>query len=127
MELIGSHENETDQYGQNDIPRLALVSYIPFVGWIIPLYNNKRDTYNLKHAKQGFILAVCQISIILLLSIINLFTPSEWRYFRLILVILIYLMYAAYFIICLWGMIFALKGNNFNISIIKKLLQQLDL
>ncbi len=100
--------------------RFASFSYIPLFGWILPLLMRKDNQFCLHHAKQGFILSAIFVFAAISLNLINIFTPGEWREFRLGLVIFIYVFYLFYLILCFIAAGSALKGKAFNIGIIKK-------
>ena len=100
--------------------RFASFSYIPLFGWILPLIMRKDNQFCLHHSKQGFILSAIFVFAAISLNLINIFTPGEWREFRLDLVIFIYVFYLLYLILCFIAAGSALKGKAFNIVIIKK-------
>jgi hypothetical protein len=81
----------------------AAFSYVPFAGWMVPLYMKREENTCQHHAKQGLILAVFFTGLVLFISIVDVFMPKEWREFRLILAILIYLLYLTYLTLCIYG------------------------
>ncbi|MBN2403404.1 MAG: hypothetical protein JXN64_13555 [Spirochaetes bacterium] len=101
--------------------RFASFSYIPLFGWIFPLIMRKDNSYCTLHARQGFILSAMFIFIAMALNLINIFTPGEWREFRLGLVIFIYVFYFVYLIFCFIAASMVLKGKAFNIGFMKKI------
>jgi hypothetical protein len=101
--------------------RFASFSYIPLFGWVLPLVMRKDNEFCLHHAKQGFIVAVVFVFSAIVLNLINIFSPGEWRVFRLSLVIFIYFFYLAYLVFCFIAASSVLKGKAFNIGFIKRL------
>jgi hypothetical protein len=81
----------------------------------------KDNQFCIHHAKQGYILSAMFVFTAIVLNLINIFTPGEWREFRLSLVIFIYIFYLAYLIFCFIAANSVLKGKAFNIGFIKKL------
>ncbi|MFH0976864.1 MAG: hypothetical protein V1874_13860 [Spirochaetota bacterium] len=100
--------------------RFASFSYIPLFGWILPLTMKKDNPFCGLHAKQGFFLSVIFVVTAVILNLINIYSPVEWRGFRLGIVISIYVFYLAYIIISLIAAWSVLKGKPFNIKIFQK-------
>jgi hypothetical protein len=107
--------------------RFASFSYIPLFGWILPLLMRKDNQFCNHHAKQGYILSAMFVFTAIMLNLINIFTPGEWREFRLGLVIFIYIFYFIYLILCLIAAKSVLRGKAFNIGFIKKLVDAIVL
>lgn len=104
---------------------IVVASYIPFIGWMIPLSLKKRYPEVILQAKQGFILAIFFICAILTLIFTNIFITQEFRVIRYIMVIIIYLLYALYLGICVWACIAASRNINKELPIVKKFIQQI--
>jgi hypothetical protein len=81
----------------------------------------KDNSFCAHHAKQGFLLSAIFIISAILLNLINIFTPVEFRVFRLVLVIFIYIFYIAYLSLCLIGVSRILKEKDFKIDLLKKM------
>ena len=109
------------------ILQCASISYIPLIGWIYPLVVNKENPTCQRHIKQGFIFALFFVFLTVILNLINIFTPVEWRNFRLGLVITIYCINFIYLLFCLIAIKLVLKGRAFSINIIKRLINLLEL
>jgi uncharacterized membrane protein len=107
--------------------RFASFSYIPLFGWILPLVMRKDNQFCSHHAKQGFILSALFVFTAIVLNLINIFTPGEWREFRLGLVIFIYIFYLTYLILCFIAAKSVLRGKVFNIGFIKQLVDAIVL
>ena len=98
------------------IHQCASVSYVPLAGWIFPLVMNKNNPTCRHHLKQGFVISMLFIFLSVFLNLVNIFTPSEWRYFRLGLVIFIYFVNLLYLIFSIIAVRIVQKGRDFNIK-----------
>jgi hypothetical protein len=109
----------------------AATSFVPFFGWLIPLYLKKEDEFSQYQSKMGFHLALYFAIFPWLLLMLNMFSPKEFRIFRLILVIMIYLSHLAYFCVCAYGIRLSLNEKRFeipdNISFIARYLNLIRL
>ncbi len=98
----------------------AALAFLPFAGWLLPLYLKERDDFAQKQAKTGFWLAFLFTTALLMLFLVNVFSPKDWRVYRLAIVVLIYLVLFAYFGICAYGIhlcarekkVFSLEGRS---------------
>lgn len=81
----------------------AAVSFVPFVGWLLPLYLKKEDSFCQEQAKSGFYMALLFTSTALALIFIGIFLSRDWRVARLIDMVLVYLTYLTYFGFCAYG------------------------
>jgi hypothetical protein len=105
----------------------AALSYIPFVGWLIPLYL-KRDSHRCQnHAKQGLLLAAFFTPVILFLSLLNTLLPEDWREIRLALVVLIYGVYLLYFIFCIVGVVWSFNRKELMLPLVQRYVVRLRL
>ena len=87
----------------NDFDPIIL-SYVPFVGWFIPMIMKKDDGFYMYHAKQGFVLSAYVItSNSVLYYFAHIFLPSWMDILRFILVMLIYVQYILYAAACVMG------------------------
>jgi len=89
----------TDYIKPFDILKL---SYVPFIGWFIPMYLNK-DEFQKYHAKQGFVLAVYFTTACIFLYCFKVFVPERADIIQLFVVILIYIHHIVYFTLCYLG------------------------
>lgn len=102
------------------IPQCASISYFPLIGWILPLVLNKNNPACQRHIKQGFVISMLFLLIIVFLNFVNIFTPVEWRYFRVGLVIFIYSVNLFYLLFCIVAMRMVLKNRVLNLHFLKK-------
>jgi hypothetical protein len=78
------------------------LSYIPFIGWLIPMYLN-RDEFQKYHAKQGLVLAVYFTLACIFLYCFMVFVPERADIVQLFIVLLIYIHHIVYFTLCYLG------------------------
>jgi hypothetical protein len=82
----------------------AAAAYIPFIGWLAPLYLKPEDSLCRENGRRGFVLAVCSIGTALALFFLYfVFVPREWRPVRFVLALSVYLVHLAYFSVCAWA------------------------
>ncbi len=105
----------------------AALSYIPFVGWLIPLYLKRNSHRCQAHAKQGLLLAAFFTSVILFLSLLNTLLPEDWREVRLALVVLIYGVYLLYFICCIVGVVWSFNRKELMLPLVQRYVVRLRL
>jgi hypothetical protein len=124
---LDSVKNFTNNVFRKESTYLVALSYVPFVGWLIPLYL-KRDSRRCQdHAKQGLLLAAFFTLVILFLSLFSILLPKEWREIRLALVILIYVVYLLYFALCTIGVVWVLLQKELKPSFIRRYSDRLRL
>lgn len=87
------------------------LSYIPFIGWLIPMYLNK-DEFQKYHAKQGFVLAVYFTLACIFLYCFKVFVPERADIVQLLVVILIYIHHIVYFTLCYLGTKMIISGEK---------------
>ena len=108
----------------------SALAYVPFVGWMLPLYL-KRDVRECQfNGKQGLLLAVAAAVPAVVLSILlYVFLPREWRLVKFLVVILIYLIYLAYFAACVYGIVKSLKDEDTKlpVPVMERYMGRLDL
>jgi hypothetical protein len=102
------HEVLQEQYNKY----FAAFSYVPFIGWMLPMYVKKDVESCQQNSKQGLVLAVLCVGSVLILVIINTAMPKDWRIIRFILVILIYTIYMAYFTLCILAAFRAFREDD---------------
>ena len=81
----------------------AAVSFVPFVGWLIPLYLKKENGFCQEQARTGFYMALLFTTTALSFIFIGIFLSRDWHVARVIDVVLVYLTYLAYFGFCGYG------------------------
>jgi len=98
--------DENEQY-------MAAAAYVPFIGWMLPLYLKPKSDFCQDHGKTGLLLSLFFLALVASLFFINLLiVPRDWRELRFGLVVLIYLSYGLYFPLCGYGIYRAVHGKK---------------
>ncbi len=106
----------------------AAAAYIPFIGWLIPLYLKKDDPFCREHGKLGFVSSVFFAAVALSIFFLYLlFIPRDWRVLRFLMVLLIYLVYAAYFPFCARGIYTAFLQKKLEMRSMEKYIHSIEL
>jgi len=105
---------------------ISISTYLPFIGWILPMAKRKDDGFTMFHAKQGFIIALFFVVVLTGLSFLMVFLPTTARAFKLALVILIYLAEIFYFFLCVRGTIFIRDNKREAFPYLSKYIDMLD-
>ena len=105
----------------------AAGAYLPFIGWLAPMYLKRDDDDCQAHAKNGLTFAVITVGIVFFLTMITIFLPRDWRLVSLLFVILIYLIYLAYFSLCVLGAVFAVREKRLVIPYLDKYTRFIEL
>jgi len=98
----------------------GLLAFIPLFGWILPLYLKKEEVFCQDTAKLGFIYMFLFFIVIIILNCTNIFLAREWREIRLVNIILIYITYFFYAIICLGSAFASIQGRIIEFPYISK-------
>jgi uncharacterized membrane protein len=80
-----------------------ILTYFPFVGWFIPMIMKKDDDFYMYHAKQGFILALFFTCACTFLFLLPFFISIRAYTLKFIIVLLIYILYAIYIALAIFG------------------------
>lgn len=92
---------------------LLKLTYFPFIGWFIPMSIKKDDEFYMFHGKQAFVLAAYVIgACVLFYFMAHIFLPSWMDVVRFILVMLIYLHYVVYVVLCIMGTFMINRGEK---------------
>ncbi len=106
---------------------INLLTWFPFIGWMLPIAFNNRDDLALDHGKQAMYTALFAAVFLIIVTFTSLFMPRSSRSMRLAIVILFYLVLMLYFIICGIGTFLIKKERKGNIPFIKGLAEKLDI
>ncbi len=91
----------------------AAAAYVPFVGWMLPLYLKEDSSFCQESGKQGFVLAVFFAAIPMALSLLGvLFVPKDARIVSLVLAILVYLSNSVYLVLCVISAFMAIRTEK---------------
>ncbi|HON79915.1 MAG TPA: hypothetical protein PK544_15590 [Spirochaetota bacterium] len=94
---------------------VAAAGYIPFIGWLLPVYLKKDSSFCQEHGKAAFYIALVILTAVTSLMVFNIFVSREYRIVRLVLVSLIYLLYLLYIIFISYGLHTSLHRKAFGI------------
>jgi archaellum biogenesis protein FlaJ (TadC family) len=118
---------ETKTFCNNHAREILLsVAYVPFVGWLYPMYAFEHDAQIQTHAKRGLLYAIIAVTIALAIFIILFMMPRPWRLLRFIFTVLLYLNYFVYYAIvtvhiyCIWN------KKDFSIPQVENYLEKLE-
>jgi len=103
-----------------------LITYFPFIGWLVTMTMKKDDTLAMHHARQGFVLAVIFTAISVFLSFSTVFIPRNYRTVKLIIISLTYFFYLIYLILCIMGTLMIRKNSMGEIYFIGRLAKKID-
>lgn len=90
----------------------AALSFVPFIGWLVPMYLKEENAFCQEQSKYGFYMSLLFTSVVVSLIFLGIFFSRDWRVVRLINVILIYLVYAVYFGFCVYGINESIKNRK---------------
>ncbi len=106
----------------------AMAAYVPFVGWLAPLYLKRKNAFCKDHGKMGLLLAAFFTAAALSVYFFNLlFVPREWRVIRFFFVLIIYVLHLSYFSLCAWGMYRAYHKKRLEIPQAERYLDLIEL
>ena len=94
--------------------------YFPFVGWFVLLALGRDGEYYLHHIKQALILALTFAAVLIVLGVTLTMTQRGEGYFKLALVILIYLVDLLYLALCIAGTRAVFRSEKIEFPIIGK-------
>jgi hypothetical protein len=92
-------------------PVYAAIGYVPFVGWLIPLYLREKSQLCQKSGKQGLVLSLMAAVTLLALFAIELFVPRSLKPLSFSLILLTYIFNAGYLTLSIYAMYHALYGR----------------
>ncbi len=99
----------------------AAAAYLPFIGWLVPLYLKPDDALCRENGRRAFALAVFFTGAALALFFLYfIFIPRDWRPVRFALALMVYLVHVVYFSICAWAVYFLLREKRLEIPWLKK-------
>ena len=116
-ESLHTKKSRIADYIRNFDP--LMLTYLPFIGWFIPMSIRKDDEFYMFHAKQAFVFAAYVTSVSLVLYfLVYIFLPAWMDVPRFVLVMVIYFHYFLYAVICIMGTIMLNKGQRKNFPVI---------
>jgi hypothetical protein len=101
--------------------------YLPFIGWMYPMAFKKGDAAATQHAKQGFVMALFFTGLLIAMSFSTIFIHTGYRALRLSIAIAIYLAELLYLYLCVWGTMMIVKGKQFDVPVIRKYADKINI
>jgi uncharacterized membrane protein (UPF0136 family) len=92
-------------------PVYAAIGYLPFVGWLVPLYLREKSQLCQKSGKQGLVLSLLGAAVLLALFGIELFVPRSLKPLSFSLILLTYIFNAGYLTLSVYAMYHAFCGR----------------
>jgi len=105
---------------------LLSAAYVPYIGWLYPLYAFEHDTEVQKHAKRGLLYAIAAVAIALIIFLIIFMMPRPWRVLRFVFTLLLYINYVLYYAIVTVHIYHIWKKKDFSIPKIEFYLEKLE-
>ncbi|GAB4220898.1 MAG: hypothetical protein Kow00102_11540 [Spirochaetota bacterium] len=105
---------------------LLSVAYVPYIGWLYPLYAFEHDAQVQKHAKRGLLYAMTAVAIALTIFLILFMVPRPWRLVRFILTLLLYINYFIYYAIVTVHIYGIWNKKDFSIPQVENYLEKLE-
>ncbi len=109
------------------IKNLKFITYLPFIGWIAVMTLKKDDIFLMRHARQGFVLAVIFAVPSILLSFSMVFIPRSSGILKLVMVSMIYFLYLVYSGICIYGTLMIKNSREYDFPYIRKISEKIDI
>jgi hypothetical protein len=106
---------------------INLLTWFPFIGWMLPIAFNRSDDLAVDHGKQAMYLAFFAVIVLTGLTFGSLFIPKSFRSMKLAVVIIIYLVLALYFVICGMGTYMIKNGKKGQFPYISRFAEKLDI
>ncbi len=106
---------------------INLLTWFPFLGWMLPIGFNREDPLAVDHGKQAMYMALFAVIILTGLTFGSLFIPRSFRPMKLATVIVTYLVLALYFIICGMGTYMIKNGKKQELPFISRYAEKLDI
>ncbi|HOM88663.1 MAG TPA: hypothetical protein PLH80_03700 [Spirochaetota bacterium] len=105
---------------------IASIAYIPYIGWLYPLYACEGDGVIQKHAKRGLLYAGVFVFAALVLFLLSFILPRSWRLLSFIVTIVLYINYFIYYAIVIIHIFNIWKGKDFSIPKFEIYLEKIE-
>ncbi|MGQ9844245.1 MAG: hypothetical protein ACUVRK_11885 [Spirochaetota bacterium] len=105
---------------------LLSVAYVPYIGWLYPLYAFEHDAEVQKHAKRGLFYAIAAVAFALIIFLILFIMPRPWRLLRFVFTLLLYINYVLYYAIVVVHIYHIWNKKDFSIAKIEFYLEKLE-
>lgn len=106
----------------------AAAAYIPFIGWLAPLYLKPDDALCQENGRRGLVLAVFFLGTALgLFFLYFILVPRGWRPVRFTLALSVYLVHLAYFSVCAWAVYHLIGEKRLEMPWLEKYIRLVEL
>jgi hypothetical protein len=106
----------------------AAMAYLPFIGWLVPLYLKPDDELCQENGRRGFVLSVVFTGTALALFFLYfIFVPRDWRAVRFVLAFTVYLVHTAYFSVCAWAVYYLVREKRLEMPWLEKYIHVVEL
>jgi uncharacterized membrane protein len=99
-------------------PYYAAAGYVPFIGWLAPLYLREKSELCQKCAKQGLLLSIYIALFLFSVFFVDLFIPRSIKIASFVLIVLTYIVNIGYMAISVSGMYHAVYGRTIRIPVV---------
>ena len=99
-------------------PYYAAAGYVPFIGWLAPLYLREKSELCQKCAKQGLLLSIYVAAFLFSVFFLDLFIPRSIKIASFVLIVLTYIVNIGYMVISASGMYHAVYGRTIRIPLV---------
>ena len=107
--------------------KLTALTYFPFFGWMFSMGIWPDDKNIRFHARQAFITACIFTFLLIFLSFTGILVPDDARIFRLVLVIITYIVDILYLSLCIAGTILQQKNKQTAFPVVSRYLGRVDI
>ena len=99
-------------------PYYAAAGYVPFIGWLAPLYLREKSELCQKCGKQGLLLSIYIALFLFSVFFVDLFIPRSIKIASFVLIVLTYIVNIGYMAISVSGMYHAVYGKTIRIPLV---------
>jgi hypothetical protein len=93
----------------------AAFGYVPFIGWLVPLYIRDKSEICQKSGRQGFLLSIFAACVLLGFFFLELFIPSGFKIAMFVLIVLTYIFNVCYLTLSAFAMYHTAYGKVIRI------------
>ena len=104
-----------------------LLTYVPFIGWMYPVWKYPEEEFIMSHARQAVLMAGFFALVETVLYTSTFMVPSGWRVARLVMILAIYLLDIFYFTWAVKGTMMIRKGERIEIPFFARYAERLEI
>ncbi|MDA3899763.1 MAG: hypothetical protein PF637_04500 [Spirochaetes bacterium] len=106
---------------------ISAIGFLPFIGWLFPLYLNRQNDIDQKNAKVSFIISVGVITTSIIITIVDFFSPSTYIIIFFILSTIQYVLLSVYFLFSLCAAFLAYRQRVITIPMVSSFAEKLNI